>query len=53
MPRIIDAIGTATPVTLDSAWRKIEYRLDVRRGLQTGLAALKLLIPLAEAKSRD
>ena len=29
MPRIIDAIGTATPVMLDSTWRKIEYRLDV------------------------
>jgi len=38
MPRIIDAIGTATPVTLDSAWRKIEYRLDVWRGLEMGLA---------------
>lgn len=38
MPRIIDAIGTTTPVTLDSAWRKIEYRLDVRRGLEMGLA---------------
>ena len=38
MPRIIDAIGTATPVTLDSAWRKIEYRLDVRKGLEMVLA---------------
>lgn len=46
MPRIIDAIGTATPVMLDSTWRKIEYRLDVLGGLGMGLAAAKLLIPL-------
>lgn len=52
MPRIIDAIETATPVTLDSAWRKIEYRLDVRRGFEMGLVALKLLIPLASKISR-
>lgn len=52
MSRIIDAIGTTTPVTLDSAWRKIEYRLDVRRGLEMGLAALKLLIPLPGKISR-
>lgn len=52
MPRIIDAIGTATSGMLDSAWRKIEYRLDVRWGLEMGLAALKLLIPLADKISR-
>lgn len=37
MPRIIDAIGTATPVMLDSTWRKIEYRLDVLGWVRNGV----------------
>lgn len=54
MPRIIDAIGMATPVMLDSTWRKIEYRLDVLGGLGMGLgpATAKLLISLRGRISR-
>lgn len=53
MPRIIDAIGTATPVMLDSTWRKIEYRLDVLGGFGMGFAAAKLLISLPAVESPD
>lgn len=43
----------ATPVMLDSTWRKIEYRLDVGRwgsGMGEGSAAAKLLISLLLAR---
>lgn len=45
----------ATPVMLDSTWRKIEYRLDVGRGGprewgREGSAAAKLLISLLLAR---
>lgn len=53
MPRIIDAIGTATPVMLDSTWRKIEYRLDVLGAFGMGIVATaKLLISLRSQISR-
>lgn len=52
MPRIIDAIAAATPVMLDSTWRKIEYRLDVLRGFEMGLCA-KVIKSSTQLKSLD
>ncbi|KAI4500280.1 hypothetical protein M0802_004697 [Mischocyttarus mexicanus] len=52
MPRIIDAIAAATPVMLDSTWRKIEYRLDVLRGFEMELCA-KVIKSSTQLKSLD
>ncbi|KAL2741119.1 hypothetical protein V1477_010180, partial [Vespula maculifrons] len=49
---IIDAIAAATPVMLDSTWRKIEYRLDVLRGFEMGLCA-KVIKSSTQLKSLD
>ncbi|KAF7411995.1 hypothetical protein HZH66_000891 [Vespula vulgaris] len=45
-------VGPATPVMLDSTWRKIEYRLDVLRGFEMGLCA-KVIKSSTQLKSLD